>query len=266
MVLHGGGCNGAERTLAIAPAAPFSIGDAQGCIAGPQRSLYSGCKPGTIQPRTLASLMRVSAPASARSATSRRKFLYVAAAAVGAAGATAGLWPLIDQMNPEASVRAAGDIVDVDLVDLRPGDQRVVFWHRFPIFVVHRTDAMLALLGDKAFTAQLADADSQTRQQPAYARNWHRSVEPRYAVLVGICTRCSCVPRFVAEAVPDAVIGGYVCPCCAARYDPAGRAYAGVTRYNLPVPPHQIDARSRLLSLGKNPPGELFMLDAVERI
>jgi hypothetical protein len=31
------------------------------------------------------------------------------------------------------------------------------------------------------------------------------------------------------------------------------------------VPPYQLDARSRLI-VGKNPPGELFTLDAVERI
>lgn len=185
---------------------------------------------------------------------------------MGTTGAAAGLWPLVDQMNPDAATRAAGDIVTVDLVELHPGEQRVVFWHRLPIFVVNRTDAMMGILRDKAFTARLVDPDSEKRQQPAYARNWHRSVEPRYAVLVGVCTRCGCVPRFVADAMPDAVTGGYVCPCCAAHYDPAGRAYAGVTRYNLPVPPHQATARSGLLSLGKNPPGELFTLDTVERI
>lgn len=41
--------------------------------------------------------------------------------------------------------------------------------------------------------------------------------------------------------------------------------YAEPARFNLPVPPHQLGVRSRLI-LGKNPPGELFTLDAVERI
>lgn len=168
-------------------------------------------------------------------------------------------------MNPDAAVRAAGDIVTVDLADLHPAAQRIVFWHRVPILVASRTDAMLDAVHDQAIAAQLIDADSQARQQPSYARNWHRSIDPRYAVLVGVCTACACVPRFVAEAMPDAVLGGYICPCCASHYDPAGRAHAGPARFNLPVPPYQLDARSRL-TLGKNPPGELFTLDAVERI
>ena len=196
---------------------------------------------------------------------SRRRFLYVLTGSVGAAGFAAALWPLVDHMNPDAAVRAAGDVVTVDLGDLRPAAQRIVFWHRVPIFVAHRTAAMLDAMRDQALAAQLIDADSKERQQPPYARNRHRSIDPRYAVLVGICTACGCVPRFVAEAMPDALIGGYVCACCASRYDPAGRAHAGPARFNLPVPPYQLDAHATL-TLGKNPPGELFTLDAAARI
>lgn len=210
-------------------------------------------------------LMHPAAPMNAPRRASRRTFLYMLTGSVGAAGVAAAFWPLVDHMNPDAAVRAAGDLVTVDLADLPPAAQRTVSWHRLPIFVAHRTAAMLDAMRDQTFVAQLVDADSKARQQPAYARNWHRSIDPRYAVLAGVCTACGCVPQFVAATMPDAVVGGYVCRCCASRYDPAGRAHAGPARYNLPVPPYQLDARSRL-TLGKNPPGELFMLDSVERI
>ena len=36
----------------------------------------------------------------------RRDFIFTATAAVGAVGAGAAAWPLIDQMNPDASVKA----------------------------------------------------------------------------------------------------------------------------------------------------------------
>ena len=202
---------------------------------------------------------------NASSQANRRTFLHVLTGSVGAAGVAAALWPRVAHMNPDAATRAAGDLVTVDLADLHPAAQRIVFWHRLPIFVAHRTSAMLDAMRDSKFVAQLVDADSQARQQPPYAHNRHRSIDPRYAVLVGVCTACGCVPHFVAEATPDAMIGGYVCPCCASRYDPAGRAHAGPARYNLPVPPYQVDGNSRVI-LGKNPPGELFTLDAVERI
>jgi ubiquinol-cytochrome c reductase iron-sulfur subunit len=202
---------------------------------------------------------------NAWSQTSRRNFLYVLTGSVGIVGIAAALWPLADHLNPDAAVRAAGDVVAVDLADLHPGAQRIVFWHRLPIFVTHRTTAMLDAMRDQTFAARLIDGNSTERQQPRYAHNWHRSTDPRYAVLVGVCTACGCVPHFIAEALPDAIVGGYACPCCASHYDPAGRAYSGTARYNLPVPPYQIDAPSRL-TLGKHPPGEVFTLDAVERI
>jgi ubiquinol-cytochrome c reductase iron-sulfur subunit len=209
--------------------------------------------------------MHPAAPMNALGEANRRTFLYVLTGAVGAAGVAAAFWPFLDHMNPDAAVRAAADFITVDLADLHPGVPRTVFWRRIPIFVANRTTAMLDAMRDRAFAARLIDADSQGRQQPPYARNWHRSIDPHYAVLVGVCTACGCVPHFVADAMPDAMIGGYICPCCGSHYDPAGRAYAGIARYNLPVPPYRIDAAARL-TLGKNPPDELFTLDSIERI
>ena len=44
----------------------------------------------------------------------RRDFLFTATTAVGAVGAAAVVWPMVDQMNPDASVKAlASTEVDV---------------------------------------------------------------------------------------------------------------------------------------------------------
>jgi ubiquinol-cytochrome c reductase iron-sulfur subunit len=204
--------------------------------------------------------------AAAGSAPNRRRFLYATTAAVGAAGLAGAAWPLIAQMNPDAAVRAARDIVEVDLAGLAAGTQQIVRWRNRPIFVVARTPAMLAAMREAALVRRLIDPRSDKRQQPAYAKSWHRSLDPAFAVLVGVCTRCSCVPTYVTDASgPDDVTGGYVCPCCAARYDPAGRTYTGITPYNLPVPPHDIVAPSRL-RVGRNAGNELFTIEMVEVI
>jgi ubiquinol-cytochrome c reductase iron-sulfur subunit len=196
----------------------------------------------------------------------RRNFLYASTAAVGAVGAAAAAWPLIDQMNPDARVRSAGDIIEVNLIDLLPAQQRIVHWHNRPIFVVRRTPAMLDAMRETAFVARLIDADSRTRQQPSYAKNWHRSIDPDYAVLVGVCTYIGCVPTYYEKATSFSIAGGYICACCAAHYDPAGRAHAGTpAQYNLAVPPYSFAGPSKIL-LGKNPPEEFFSLDQVERI
>jgi ubiquinol-cytochrome c reductase iron-sulfur subunit len=124
---------------------------------------------------------------------------------------------------------------------------------------------MLTAMQEPALVARLIDAQSAKRQQPSYARNWHRSLDPAYAVLVGVCTRCGCVPTFVVDAAGPDVPGGYVCPCCAARYDPAGRTYTSITPYNLAVPPHDIVAPSHL-RIGRNAGDEPFTLEMVEVI
>jgi ubiquinol-cytochrome c reductase iron-sulfur subunit len=200
-----------------------------------------------------------------RPVISRRSFLYVTTAAAGAAGAVAAAWPFIDQMNPDAGIRAARDIVDVDLSNLRPAQLRVVHWHNVPIFVVKRTSAMLDAMRERSFVDRLVDPLSHKRQQPAYAQNWHRSIDPACAVLVGVCTYCGCVPSYLADASAPDVAGGYVCPCCASHYDPAGRTHSGAAQYNLPVPPYAIVEPSRAL-IGSNMSGEIFALESVERI
>jgi ubiquinol-cytochrome c reductase iron-sulfur subunit len=200
-----------------------------------------------------------------RPAIDRRGLLYAATAVVGIAGIAAAAWPLLDQMNPDARVRTAGDIVGVDLGGLEPAERRVLRWKNYPIFVVRRTPAMLKAMQETSFVATLVDPDSAKRQQPAYARNWHRSLDPAYAVLVGVCTACSCVPEYFAEASAINVAGGYICPCCASHYDSAGRAYSGPAQFNLPVPPYAAAGAGKIL-LGKNTTDEMYSLEMVERI
>lgn len=203
---------------------------------------------------------------SDRREINRRSFLYATTGAVGAVGAATVTWPLIDQMNPNARVRAAGDLIEVDLTNLRLAEQHVVRWKNLPIFVVRRTPAMLDALRDMTLVARLIDADSQTHQQPSFAKNWHRSIDPDYAVLVGVCTHDGCILTYYAKATPSSMPGSYLCPFCAAHYDPAGRTHAGaLAQYNLAVPPYSFTGPSKIL-LGKNPPDEFFSLEQVERI
>jgi ubiquinol-cytochrome c reductase iron-sulfur subunit len=173
----------------------------------------------------------------------RRAFLYQATGVVAAAGSSAAAWPLIDQWIAHARADAKDSTV-VEIADLQPGEQRTARWQDLPVFIARRTAAMLAAMQDAVFVAQLLDAGSANSLQPSYARNWHRSIQPDYAVLVGVCTGCGCVPQYFAAAPAPAMAGGYVCPCCASRYDPAGRAYSGIARLNLPVPPHEIKGQS----------------------
>ena len=196
----------------------------------------------------------------------RRTFLCSATAAVGGGGLIISLWPFLDQMNPDAKVRAAGDIVEVSIVDLRPAQQRIVCWHGWLISIVKRTTKMLEAMQDQKLSGMFRDPLSEGRQQPSYAKNWYRSIKPEYAVLVGVCTYCRCIPHYFADepSQPD-MAGGYVCPCCASRFDPAGRVYYGPAQFNLPVPPYDLDGQSRI-RIGRNASDALFSIETIEQI
>ena len=53
--------------------------------------------------------------------TNRRDFLFTATYAVGAVGVGATVWPMIDQMNPDASVKALAS-TEVDISTVNPGN------------------------------------------------------------------------------------------------------------------------------------------------
>ena len=189
-------------------------------------------------------------------APSRRNFLYIATATVGAVGALATLVPLVDQMNPDASTLAAGGPVDVDISKIAEGAQIMVRWRERPIWIYHRSKQALQMLQSTKDTSLLADPNSENPQQPPYATNWHRSIKPEFGVLVGICTHLGCIPLFFPNAsatTPVANwIGGYFCPCHGSKYDGAGHVYSGVPApYNLPVPPYRF-LNNTTIRIGEN--------------
>jgi ubiquinol-cytochrome c reductase iron-sulfur subunit len=205
---------------------------------------------------------------------SRRDVLRVAtgvaggAAVIGAVGAAAYMVTLLEQ--PDVSALPPPGTVDVDLLALQPGQQVMVFWRTWPIFVVHRTLQAMTTLRKEDLLGQLVDPDSDQLQQPSYAKNRQRSVKPEFAVLVGVCTHMGCTPAFypqpsASEPQPDWA-GGYLCPCHGSKYDLAGRVFKDCPApYNLPVPPHRF-VGDNIIRIGENPPGISFDFNAIVQI
>lgn len=197
----------------------------------------------------------------------RRDFLKLVTGACAGIGSAAAAWALIDSMNPSADVIAAGAPLDIDVSKIVAGQQIVVLWRGSPMLIVNRTPSALRTLQDAKLTARLSDPNSGVHQQPAYAQNWHRSIKPEYAVLIGICTHLGCLPEY--KPTPDASSpapnwpGGYFCPCHGSKYDLAGRVYKGVPApYNLPVPPYHF-IQEHVLRIGENPTGQKFDLASI---
>ena len=75
--------------------------------------------------------------------TNRRDFLFTATYAVGAVGVGATVWPMIDQMNPDASVKALAS-TEVDVSSVGPGKTITVLWRGKPVFIRRRTNEEIA--------------------------------------------------------------------------------------------------------------------------
>jgi ubiquinol-cytochrome c reductase iron-sulfur subunit len=200
----------------------------------------------------------------------RRDFLNLVTGAFTGLGVAAIAWTVIDSMNPAADVIAAGAPIDIDVSKIEPGQQIVVRWRGDPILLVNRTPEMVKTLQAKSTLDRLSDPNSEVMQQPAYAKNWHRSVNPDLAVLVGICTHLGCLPQYLPKPNPTDPVpnwpGGYLCPCHGSKYDLAGRVYRNVPApYNLPVPPYTFPDK-KTVRIGDNPPGVSFELAEVAQI
>ena len=68
----------------------------------------------------------------------RRDMLEIATGAAALVGLGAVAWPLIDQMNPDASTLALAT-TDVDISKIPVGQIVTVKWRGKPVFIDHRT-------------------------------------------------------------------------------------------------------------------------------
>lgn len=186
----------------------------------------------------------------------RRNFLIGATTVVGSSGVVGAAVPFVGSWAPSAKARAAGAPIKVDISRLSPGEilGPLPAWRDKPVFVIRRSDEMLARLGSK--DSRLADPDSERPQQPEYAKNTTRSIRPDVLVLVGLCTHLSCSPKFRPVIRPEQFdaewVGGFFCPCHGSKFDLAGRVYVGVPApSNLEVPPHYYESDS-VIVIGKD--------------
>ncbi len=90
----------------------------------------------------------------------RRDFLYTASYALGAVGIGAAAWPLIDQMNPDASVKALAT-TEVDISSIGPGKSITVLWRGKPVFIKRRTQEEIS----KAQNIKLAELKDPQKDQ-----------------------------------------------------------------------------------------------------
>lgn len=172
---------------------------------------------------------------------SRRRFLIGATSVVGGVGVVGAAVPFVASWNPSAKAEAAGAPVTVNISKIEPGQQITVAWRGKPVWIVRRTDEMLANI--KKLNDQVKDPLSKEPQQPPYIDGIYRAIKDEYVVLIGICTHLGCVPTYRPEVAAADIgenwLGGFLCACHGSRYDLSGRVFQNQPApLNLEVPPY----------------------------
>ena len=166
-------------------------------------------------------------------AGTRRDFLYYATAGTGAVAVGAAVWPLVNQMNPSADVKALSSI-RVDVSGVEVGTQLTVKWLGKPVFIRRRTEAEIEE-ANSVDVSSLPDPIAQNENLggdvPATDENRALDETGEWLVQMGVCTHLGCVPLGDAGD-----FGGWFCPCHGSHYDTAGRIRKGPAPRNLSVP------------------------------
>ena len=163
----------------------------------------------------------------------RRDFLYYATAGAGAITAGAAVWPLVNQMNPSADVKALSSI-RVDISEVEPGTQLTVKWLGKPVFIRRRTEGEISEARGVAME-DLIDLSARNNNAPDLdAADENRALDEtgEWLVMMGVCTHLGCVP--LGDGAGD--FHGWFCPCHGSHYDTSGRIRKGPAPENLPVP------------------------------
>ena len=156
--------------------------------------------------------------------TKRRDFLFTATTAVGAVGAAAVVWPMIDQMNPDASVKALAS-TEVDVSALTPGNTLTVLWRGKPVFLKRRTQEEIA----EARSVSLNDLPHPEKDEERV-----KSGKDEWLVMLGVCTPLGCVPLSNKGDYK-----GWFCPCHGSHYDVSGRIRKGPAPKNMEIPKYE---------------------------
>ena len=152
----------------------------------------------------------------------RRDFLFTSSYALGAVAVGVAVWPLIDQMNPDASIKALA-ITEVDISNVSLGETITVLWRGKPVFIRKRTQEEI----NEAQNVKLEELKDPQKDQD-------RVKKSEWLVMLGVCTHLGCIPLG-----NKGEFNGWFCPCHGSHYDTSGRIRKGPAPTNLEIPKYE---------------------------
>ena len=100
-------------------------------------------------------------------------------------------------------------------------------WRGKPIFIRHRTSNEIRTANNTSVNELKHMASDESRVK-----------NPKWLVVVGVCTHLGCVPLGQKVGDNKGEFGGWFCPCHGSHYDTSGRIRKGPAPLNLEIPPY----------------------------
>ena len=154
---------------------------------------------------------------------SRRKLLTTTAYTAAGIGASCAILPFIDSMNPSSDVQALAS-VEVDISNIKVGEEKKVMWRGKPIFIKRRTKEEIES-AQKVELSELRDPQLDSDRVESGKEEW--------LITIGICTHLGCIP-----IGGQGDFKGWFCPCHGSQYDTSARIRKGPAPKNLEIPPY----------------------------
>jgi len=182
----------------------------------------------------------------------RRDVLTIAGGAFAVVGGLVSLWPLLQQMNPDANTLATANI-EVDLKPVAVGQSITVQWRGKVVFIRHRTPAEIET-ARAVPVGRLPDRKARMAGRPDWApatdANRTKPDRANWLIVVGVCTHFGCIPQGQRLGEKRGDYGGWYCSCHGSQYDTAGRIRIGPAPANLEVPPYHF-VTDTLVEIGR---------------
>ena len=148
----------------------------------------------------------------------RRDFIFTATATAGAVVVGAAVWPLVDQMNPDASVKSLAT-TEVDISTVGLGKTITELWRGKPVFIRRRTQEEIS----KAQNLKLSELIDPQKDD----------VRVRKSVWLLMTVFCTLLGGIPLGDKGD--FGGWFCPCHGSHYVTSGRIRKGAAPTSLEI-------------------------------
>jgi len=162
---------------------------------------------------------------------SRRKLLTTTAYGAAGIGAACAILPFIDSMNPSSDVEALAS-TEVDLTNIKLGEEKKVMWRGKPVSIRRRTPAEIA---------EAKAVDLKELRDPQEDSSRVKPGKEEWLITIEICTHLGCIP-----IAGQGEYKGWFCPCHGSVYDTSARIRKGPAPRNLEIPPYEFISDTKI--------------------